>query len=293
MSINKAAKVDNHPPILVIYHAHCPDGFAAALAAKQYFQQQQLPQPEWHAAVHSAKPPEVSNKSLYLLDFCYPYAIMRDLCQQAESVVIIDHHISVQEDLYKLTQEFSHVQIHFDLNHSAAVLSWQYFFTTPLPDLFRYIEDRDIWKHEFSQTNDILAAIMSWPMSFEHWQAWLDNTQLESLIAEGKILNRERNKMIHKYSKRTRMGLIAGYQVPVVNAPGSIASDLLQKLARGYPFAASYEDREDKRVWQLRATQNGIDVSHIARLFGGGGHQKASGFFTRIEPVCLEILENK
>ena len=32
------------------------------------------------------------------------------------------------------------------------------------------------------------------------------------------------------------------------------------------------------RVFGLRATDEGVDVSEVAKLYGGGGHAKAAGF---------------
>jgi bifunctional oligoribonuclease and PAP phosphatase NrnA len=42
------------------------------------------------------------------------------------------------------------------------------------------------------------------------------------------------------------------------------------------------EDREGMRKVSLRATNARVDVSHIAREMGGGGHRQAAGFSTRL-----------
>jgi len=134
-----------------------------------------------------------------------------------------------------------------------------------------------------------MSAVVSHPMNFNLWQSWIENDSLlQALEEEGKILNRERDKLVKKYQKRARIEEIAGYQIPIVNAPGGIVSDLLQILSDGYPFAASYEDREDRRVWQLRsAGDKQIDVSQVAQLYGGGGHKNASGFSTPLTTIKI------
>ena len=40
------------------------------------------------------------------------------------------------------------------------------------------------------------------------------------------------------------------------------------------------DDREGMRKVSLRATDGSVDVSRIARSFGGGGHPQAAGFST-------------
>jgi uncharacterized protein len=278
------------PSILIIYHAHCPDGFAAALAANLWFEQQGLTkQVTYHAARHGTLPPDCDNMEVYIVDFSYKRDTLISLCQQANKVILIDHHISALKDLENLEQEQPNLEVHFDMEHSGAILTWNYFFNSSAPLLFQHVEDRDIWKFDLADTNDVMSAVVSHPMEFKLWKSWLsDESSLDRLKLEGKVLNRERNKLIHKYKKRARTGKIAGFTIPIVNAPSSIASDLLQELSNNHPFAASYEDREDRRIWQLRSSgDQGLDVSEIASQYGGGGHKRASGFSAEIQEISI------
>ncbi len=288
--LNKKTHKTITKPIVVIYHAGCPDGFAAALALRLYFSDQVKEQDiSYFPGKHGFDAPECTGKEVFIVDFSYHRANIIELCQQAHHVTIIDHHISAQKELDKLENEIDNLSIHFDMSHSGAVLSWMYFFNSPPPLLFNYVEDRDIWKFELENTNEIMLAITSYPYDFELWNSWVeDENKLAELLYEGQVLTRSKDQMIQKYAKSSYIGNIAGYQVPIVNAPSSIGSDLLQLLSHNYPFAASYEDREDRRSWQLRSSgEQGIDVSEIAQLFGGGGHQRASGFATALEKIAL------
>jgi len=279
---------DMHP-IIVIYHASCPDGFAASLAAHLYFLKQGQSNVQHYPAQHGKIPPDCKNKEVYILDFSYDRQTMLDIADKAKQVTIIDHHISAQKELEKIDQEKDNIRVIFDMTHSGAILSWDFFHQSDAPKLFKIIEDRDIWKFEFSQTNDIMSAVVSHPMDYDLWQTWIeDESLLNDLEKEGKILGRERDKLIKKYQKRARIEEISGYQIPIVNAPSSIASDLLQILSDGYPFAASYEDREDRRIWQLRSSgEKQIDVSQVAQGYGGGGHKNASGFATSLNTIKI------
>lgn len=274
-------------PVTIIYHANCPDGFAAALAAHLFFKAR----PDYnsfkknityHKGHHGKAPPDCSGKQVYIVDFSYKQEHMLQLCQQAKQVTLIDHHISAMSELEGLDQQCANLQLHFDMKHSGAVLAWQYFHQASPPRLFEHIQDNDLWQFKIPRTREIISAIMSYPMSFEVWEKWLnDQLSLTELYAEGVILNRQRDRQILKYKNRARSGKIAGYTVPVVNAPSNIGSELLNQLSDGHAFAASYEDRPDKRIWQLRSGgEKAIDVAKVAQLFGGGGHKNASGFST-------------
>ena len=69
-----------------------------------------------------------------------------------------------------------------------------------------------------------------------------------------------------------------GHSVLVANAT-VLYSDIAGELAKGRPFGAVYFDRADgKRQWSLRSTDEGVDVSEIAKVHGGGGHKNAAGY---------------
>lgn len=46
----------------------------------------------------------------------------------------------------------------------------------------------------------------------------------------------------------------------------------------GARVAACYWDTPEGRVFSLRSTDTGPDVSEIAKAYGGGGHAHAAGF---------------
>jgi oligoribonuclease NrnB/cAMP/cGMP phosphodiesterase (DHH superfamily) len=71
---------------------------------------------------------------------------------------------------------------------------------------------------------------------------------------------------------------IGGHNVRVANLPYTLTSDAGNLMAQGEPFAACYWDTPNGRVFSLRSTDDGMDVSLIAKSYGGGGHRNASGF---------------
>ncbi len=54
------------------------------------------------------------------------------------------------------------------------------------------------------------------------------------------------------------------------------------------------EDRQGMRKVSLRATDGSVDVSRLARVFGGGGHPQAAGFSTAVPyPELVERLRDQ
>jgi oligoribonuclease NrnB/cAMP/cGMP phosphodiesterase (DHH superfamily) len=276
---------------IVIYHANCLDGFGAALAAQMHFAPRHI-EVDYHPASHGSEPPECSGREVYIVDFSYKRPLLKQICDEAQKVTILDHHITAQEDLEGLTEEHDNLRVVFDMEKSGAVLAWEHFHDTPVPRLLQHVQDRDLWHFELDGTDEINTALMSHPFSFPLWQGLIEDEQkLASLHAEGLTLNRYRRQLIEQYKKRAVTGRIAGFEVPVVNAPHAIISELLGELAEGQPFAAGYQDRGDKRSWSLRSSRSGgEDVARVAERFGGGGHRNAAGFSTPL-PESLLTLE--
>ncbi len=284
-------------PVTIIYHANCPDGFGAAVAAWLFFKQQpgyKKKHLHFHKGKHDSAPPDCTDHSVYILDFSYKRKDMQKLCQRAHKVTLIDHHISAYKELKDLQKTIPNLSLHFDMQQSGAVLSWKYFHTGPVPKLLKHIQDNDLWQFKLNNTCTIISALMSHPLKRKQWASWLKDKQaLKNLHAEGLILERHKKKQIRKYKQAAFMGNIAGYTVPIVNAPSSIGSELLNQLSAGFPFAAAYEDKPGHRSWQLRSGgDKAVDVSEIAALFGGGGHQRASGFSTGHAAINLKAPVN-
>lgn len=72
---------------------------------------------------------------------------------------------------------------------------------------------------------------------------------------------------------------IGGYIIPVCNAPHYYASELAGFMAEGKPFAGVFSTNGEDEFWSLRSRSDaGVDVSAIAKQYGGGGHKNAAGF---------------
>ena len=270
-------------PPLIIFHSNCLDGFGSAYAAYVHFVLNQGVEATFVPAAHGDAPPDASGRVVYLLDYAYKRAVMATLCQQAERVVVLDHHISAVEDLAGLDHEYHNLELHFDMDRSGAVIAWEYFHQQPVPFLIACVQDRDLWRYDIPETYDVNAALMSHPFTFAGWHAWSnDHEAIQTLVAEGRAINRYRQQMIDQHKRSAIMGNIAGFNVPIINCPRAIVSELLGDLAIGQPFAAGYTDKGTRRGWSLRSTAEGEDVARIAALFGGGGHRQAAGFVSEI-----------
>ena len=166
------------------------------------------------------------------------------------------------------------------------MLAWKGFHPSnpPIPLLIHYIQDRDLWLFQLEHTKPIHAFLSSIPFDFGLWDvaASAIETDFSSIIDQGEAILRTTRKHIDTMLKNPPTILFdAGHlteTIEIVNCPGWMASDMGHELAKRNLFGLTYFDMKDKRVFSLRSAENGIDVSEIAKKYGGGGHKHASGF---------------
>src|SRR6266581_1683291 len=85
-------------PDLVLYHANCPDGFAAAWAIWKKF-----PSAVFVPAEHGQPPPvDCVGRHIVIVDFSYPRALLEEMVKSAASLQVLDHHITAQAALQGL-----------------------------------------------------------------------------------------------------------------------------------------------------------------------------------------------
>jgi uncharacterized protein len=276
---------ENDNPPLIIYHGNCLDGFTAAWSIW-------LKHPDWefYPATHGHAPPEIeAGRQVYMVDFSYKLPVIRELLKKGIKLTIIDHHHTAEADLNGLF-DVGDIDGVFDMKHSGAYLTWQWFHgkDKEVPLFIRLVEDRDLWKWEVPNSKEANAFFFSFPYHFGVWNNFLHvcNTphQLEDLVKQGDAINRKQAKDITELISNCAMKVkIGGHTVWCANLPYTLASEAAHQMCYDdKTFAAAYYvDKDWNYVFSLRSRSDGMDVSKIALLYGGGGHKNASGFRIR------------
>lgn len=265
----------------VIYHANCTDGLAAAAVFYKYAGDSA----EYFAAKHgSSTYPSVRGSAVYLLDFCYPLAIMEAICEEAASVTLIDHHKSALELVEHLSSRYPNFNAQPSNNdHSGAVLTWQHLYgSLPVPAILTHVQDRDLWQFKYEHTEEIVRGLYAANPTLKQLAGWLGEgwPAIQPLLATGKALLKEHRMTAKRLAASAHPVEIAGHVVLAVNAPAHFASDVGALLYEETPatFVAVYHINRDLLIFSLRSSPTGIDVSEIAKKYGGGGHKHAAGF---------------
>lgn len=265
---------------LVIYHHPCLDGFTAAWVARKALGNTAEYIPASYA--DDGTLPDVDDRVVYLLDFSYPKDVMLELARRASKVIVLDHHLSAQKDLEPLLDNGT-IEGEFDMERSGAMMTWNFFFFNQEPPKFiEYVQDRDLWKKELPLCEEVNMAMFSYEYTFENWDK-ISVCPIEDLKAEGKAIWRKHFKDVRELMDQAQYMTICGIEnIPTVNASYIYGSDLCGLLSQDHPFAAYYwVNNKGTYVFGLRSCKDfggAMDVSDIAKVYGGGGHANAAGF---------------
>jgi oligoribonuclease NrnB/cAMP/cGMP phosphodiesterase (DHH superfamily) len=255
-----------------------------------------------HPGVYQEPPPDVADRDVIIVDFSYKRPVFEEMAAKATSLLVLDHHKTAAEDLQGFRSPFGngwprHLDniyqdmcegcggvpyALFDMDRSGAGLAWDFFFKAPRPKLIDHIEDRDLWRFALPKTREIAAAVFSYPYDLDLWSGLMadEGSILARLAIEGEAIERKHHQDIANLLPVVQREMVlGGMRMPVACLPLTFTSDAGHTMAVAADgVAACYWDTPAGRVFSLRSTDSGPDVSLIAKKYGGGGHHHAAGF---------------
>lgn len=226
------------------------------------------------------------DEKVYIVDF----SLQKDgdwekLLAITKDIIWIDHHRTAIESAPKEIQDLSGIRLD---GVAGCVLTWQYFNPNRnLPRIVELLGDYDIWAFKFGEdTNRLQAGIRLWETNPEHtnWSEWFkDYEDMHKEIEAGYCALRYRDNcyqsLIKGWSFRSEF---EGYKAICCNA-GSVSSQLFDSVKEDYDLMMPFVF--DGKQWTVSLyTKKDIDVSEIAKKYGGGGHRQAAGFQCRKLP---------
>lgn len=269
--------MENLKDIVVIYHDQCRDGFGAAYAAWKKFGDNASYVPR---KTQDPVPEGLEGKEIYIVDYSYRKPALEVLRSKNRSVVVIDHHETAREAVTSFKENV------FDMEHSGAVLAWQYFHPhTEVPKLLLYIEDHDLWHFKLEHNREFGAALGEYDQDFETWDRLNRNLEdrddFSKFISLGATIADFEDSLVAKILQFREKVLFEEQEIYAVNCSRIYRSIIGHELATlngkegGVEMSIVYY-RYDGRVHCSLRSNGEVDVRKIAEKYGGGGHKNAA-----------------
>lgn len=289
---------------LIIYHNNCPDGWCAAFICKTKY-----PEAELMGLNHGLLPEALeelfryaTGKNVIMVDYSLRTRELNNrLNVVAKSFRILDHHKTAQAALADAPYAI------FDMKRSGAGLAWDYLFgfdsgvTCDIchhneadghheghrPWWVNYTEDQDLWNWVLPGSQTINAYLVVQPRTVEKWKEII-SMSMGSAANSGEGVRSYIEYYTRSVIAEAQKGVLIfegiKYRTAVLNIPYVGVSEAGNALCKdGYPIALLWFERGDGVIQFSLRGDGTVDVSAIAKSFGGGGHNNAAGFQTSVE----------
>ncbi len=286
----------------VIYHKKCPDGFTGffLLHQAQTIKMNAKIMPD----VPSAKfPPNDINGDVVIVDVAYKYEVLEQIIKRAKSVLFIDHHITIRDDVIKLENLYKdRFKSIYNEKKSGATLVWEFLYPNKShPKFIDLIEDNDTGTWKLPNVKDFMTGFnVKYDLRLNNenilkFKSVFKNSTISKLIKIGKIYNEYRQFLVDENSTRISIQkfpskLIYDKFNNTFKKPGEFKaavycgsscpnpSELAKKVFESYKcdIFISWVLNLDRNEYVLTLRSETIDVGKIAKIFGGGGHTYAA-----------------
>jgi len=293
---------------VVLFHGNCPDGMAAAFAAYHRLGDTAIYIGVEHGVGTTALPEAVDGQNVAIVDFSFDAATMAELELRSRSFIVLDHHHSAMTSLNEVAESDKV----FEMKMSGCTIAWDFFHgDKPMPLLFRYLEDKDIWRWALHNSKEFSAGQSAKlpvgvgtvkPAAFAKWDTVLNggDAALRDIIGIGSSIIQYEDDIIKQLVRvaQPRRLKLAPNEVAYFTNSSVLASKLGNALAErgreegvGYAIVGVYNAK--RRCWNLSLRSlfgredapDASDVSEIAKQYGGGGHQAAAGLCVEVENI--------
>lgn len=276
---------------IIYYHNPCQDGlvsmFIATKKVKNY-----LLVPYTHGQPINQ---DYQDLTIYFLDMAPPRNVYDNLIKK-NKVIILDHHISNQKEYLDKPQN-----VFFDMKKSGVGMCWEHFFPdVEMPHFMRLVQDRDLWKFEYSDTKNFCEGLYFTTSSTDSLEQnieilnklFKEPESINYYIKLGELLNKNKDNKIKYLTDKyiEKIYNYEGHKVCMVNVENELVSELGNALSSrpecDFAILWRYDHVYEKYNVSMRSSDK-VDVSQICKKFGGGGHKNAAGCSLTEHPIKI------
>jgi len=230
------------------------------------------------------------HNTIIMVDFSLqPFSEMEKLVNKCEKLIWIDHHKSAIDEYSKSTITVDGL---IRNGIGACQLCWEYFFPTELvPYFIKLLAEYDVWIHSNPDTLPFQYGLRlenTNPYNLPLWESLFERPIVREVIKRGETVLRYEEIINERYVKSRGFELEwEGLKFICCNK-GLTNSKLFDSIwdTTKYDAMLTFCMLDPERGWtvSLYSDKSDVDVSKIAKKYGGGGHKGAAGFQCKTLP---------
>ncbi len=266
------------------YHHNDLDGRCAGAIVYQEYPNCEMIEVDYKDAIDiEAIGPQ---ERIFIVDFSFKPEVMKKVLERTRNVTWIDHHKTAMEYNYEV--DLAGIRT---TKYSGCELTWQCLrpLGQKVPEAVLLIGDYDTWTFRYKHKTRLFHTGLGIHNTNPKDSIWLSllerEDRIQSIIAEGKICDRYLNQFTAGY--RSSFGYetdFHGHRCYAMNLY-KLGSPAFGKRFKEYAICISFAF--DGEQWTVGLYSDKVDVGHLAKQHGGGGHTGAAGF------VCITLPFSK
>ena len=290
----------NYHPDVVFYHYPCSDGITAAAVIANANTSNDIKYLQWNYSRASNLADLIDTcrgKNVLFVDCSAKQDVIEKIAQSAETILIIDHHITAKQELSQYITDAdvntikdrlaeSKIVMVYDVNFSGASLAYKFFHPSrTIPEYIKYIENIDLGKEDLPNASEFKywerGNKLDITIAQKNIREYDSRNSMDKIFKAGVEIKRYIDTVLSQLLRESRAGVFGTEPFRFVFSVYQLASDsarLMLSEEFGSPkFSIAFYFTATGLGASIRSVE-GFDCSVIAKHFGGGGHAQASGF---------------
>lgn len=272
------------------YHKSDLDGHCSGAIVKYRYPECEMIGVDYNDTLESLNVTIPEREEIYVVDFRFSMEDMNTINHKA-ILHWIDHHKTSIEEAEK--ENFIPTGgKYLKIGKGACELTWQYLFgsQSSIPTGVKLLSLHDVWDHSTDSRTEAFQYGMRqckntlpenqelWVKVFDPWE----NYFLTKTVEVGQIILEYRKNSNEIYAKGMSFETkFEGYRAIVMNKPYDNSSCLESVYdPEKHDIQILFGVKPGEYKYTLFCDKPDIDVSAIAKKYGGGGHRGAAGFYS-------------
>lgn len=287
------------------YHKSDLDGICSGAIVKYQYPECEMIGVDYSSYLEDITPIKFkANESVFIVDFCFDWNFMYNLNSNC-CLVWIDHHKSAILNAYKKGFIARGGQS-LEVGKAACELTWEYLFPEKsiivdsykeMPMSVFLLGRYDVWDNTDIEKwqEEVLPfqygmRLRNYDVNSKEWSKIFEDEGIEvdTILDQGELILEYQKQQNINLCKSAFEIKFEGYNCICLNANGinSSAFDSVF-IANKHDIMLSFCFKN--KQWVVSLYSKKVDVSEIAKKYGGGGHKDASGF--SVEDI-LKIIKD-
>ncbi len=200
----------------------------------------------------------------------------------------IDHHKTSIDRAHE-TGFLSYGGQLLEIGRAGCELTWEYLNESKMPETVLLLGRYDVWDHADKRVLPFQYGMREHEDTLPESKIWQplfnddDGSMVEKITERGKLILAYQDKQNAIYAKgMSYEGKIEGLRAIIMNKAyaNSKAFDAVYDPEK-HDIMVLFGIKKDEYKYTLFADKDNIDVSAIAKKYGGGGHKGAAGFYSK------------